>query len=200
MFRSPMRWTSARTLLSSRAAQATVLIPVFGYLILFNDFIAGVLSFEFLTTGTIDPQSQGGGMAAWKLRLIFFGLLAIASARLLYSVSCPSAIKRNPDELALIQQAESVMSPQMIREICMEADLSQAYEDIYFKVKGAKNEFQINRYKDERRDLLREAYFKLDLSRPLVLRTSLGLAVTGVLMLLIPSAILVIDVALATFG
>lgn len=84
----PVVWSRFWTVSSSRAARMTVLIPLIGYLIIFNAKIA-----EYLHVIRELGGSPNDVSVSPRLLLIYFGLCAIAAAVAIYSWRCPNAVK-----------------------------------------------------------------------------------------------------------
>lgn len=83
-------WSNLRALGNQPIARATILIPLFGYLIIFNDSVLPYLqlSKHILHSGDTVPLS-------WRLLFVYFGLCFVAAASVTYQVFCPTEIKRS---------------------------------------------------------------------------------------------------------
>jgi len=88
-------WPNYIWLFDSWLAKAAIGIPIVGYLILFNDSVAGHLTFEKLTHGSVDwslvPQH-------YRLRLVYFGLVFLGIANFLYIARRPYVMKLGTSE------------------------------------------------------------------------------------------------------
>ncbi|MDU9004919.1 hypothetical protein [Sedimentitalea todarodis] len=89
-----LNWQFIKPFLSGKTAQAMPLIPIIGYVVLFNDTIARHLNFEEITdgSGTLFIGSQT------RIQLIYFGLVFLGAASFWFRCSCPSTIKIASDE------------------------------------------------------------------------------------------------------
>lgn len=84
----PADWTALRSLGGSHFARATILIPVVGYLIIFNDKAA-----EYFTIYFDSCKNLGCG-PSWRLYILYFGLCFIAIGTIIFQRKCPSTIRR----------------------------------------------------------------------------------------------------------
>lgn len=84
----PVVWSRFWAVSSSPAARMTVLIPLIGYLIIFNAKIS-----EYLHVIRELGGSPNDVAVSPRLLLIYFGLCAIAAAVAIYSWRCPNAVK-----------------------------------------------------------------------------------------------------------
>lgn len=77
-----MRWAGLRNVGNSSLVRASALVPLLGYLILFNEHIAG--------QQTILGQFQ----LSWRLMLLYLGLSMVGIGSMIYVLRCPETIKR----------------------------------------------------------------------------------------------------------
>jgi len=91
-----LTWMQLRSVGNSRLVQASVLFPLIGYLILFNDQVSSFLVFRGL-----DAALPSQGILAWiwsrKLYLLYFGLMSLGVGSLIYSLRCPHLVKKHGD-------------------------------------------------------------------------------------------------------
>lgn len=85
---SHSRWNQLKALGSSNLVRASVLMPAFGYMLLLNDQVHQYLTIKY-----------GGWLLkylpdVWRIWLLFYGSLFLATATILYSAFCPQEIKR----------------------------------------------------------------------------------------------------------
>ncbi|SIN83152.1 hypothetical protein SAMN05443247_00044 [Bradyrhizobium erythrophlei] len=86
---SVLTWSRLRAVGKSSAAKVTVLLPLIGYLIIFNKNVADFLQLAAQFTGA--DQAQFG--VAPKLMLVYVGACAIAAGQGLYGLFCPAEVK-----------------------------------------------------------------------------------------------------------
>ena len=86
------RWSKLRSIGNSQAAKLTILIPLVGYMIIFNETIASYLQ---LSNELVGLSVEGSGSTASpRLLLIYFGLCWVALGSAIYAWRCPGFIKR----------------------------------------------------------------------------------------------------------
>jgi hypothetical protein len=85
------KWTTLREVGNLWAVKLTVLIPVVGYLILFNAYLIEYLR---LSPEVVSPPQLQTGAIGFRLLCIYFGLCFIAAASVLYTRFCPQQIKQ----------------------------------------------------------------------------------------------------------
>jgi hypothetical protein len=91
---SSYKWSSIRILGNSRIVKFTVLVPIIGYLLLFNDFL---LQYFKLSPEIFKAKTETSGIGwptLWRLYIIYFGLCFLAGGSILYNLFCPIIIKR----------------------------------------------------------------------------------------------------------
>jgi hypothetical protein len=86
---SVLTWSRLRAIGKSSAAKVTVLLPLVGYLIIFNKNVADFLRLASQFAGADDAQF---GVAP-KLMLVYVGACAIALGQALYGLFCPAEVK-----------------------------------------------------------------------------------------------------------
>ncbi len=119
-------WSSVKGVASNDLSRIVGLIPLAGYLILFNDEIAKLASFDTIA-GVADQVASPfflGGVA--KLRLVFFGSLFILFSYLIFRVFRPPVLDSSSGDLGFSARVEDSYSVYEIAS--MEA---QVYSDIW---------------------------------------------------------------------
>jgi hypothetical protein len=84
-----MTWSRLRAIGKSPAARLTVLLPLVGYLIIFNKNVADFLQLAAQFAGSGEAHL---GISA-KLMLVYVGTCAIALGQVIYSIFCPAEVK-----------------------------------------------------------------------------------------------------------
>jgi len=89
-------WTWLREVGNSTPVKLTVLIPLVGYLIIFNEALNDYwnLAKEYVGAPT--------GALSIKLPLIYVGLCVLAVGSVVYSLRCPDIVKRYPSSAAFV--------------------------------------------------------------------------------------------------
>lgn len=90
----------------------TVLIPLIGYLIIFNEKIAEYLHIVRELGGGVDNATVSP-----RLLLIYFGLCAVAAAVSIYSWRCPNAVKYYGSANAYVSAVKDVSGDFPMAEI-----------------------------------------------------------------------------------
>ncbi len=89
-----VNWQRLKPFLNGHLAKIAPIVPLIGYVLLFNDTISKNLSFESLT--------GGAGTAFFssiaRLQLIYFGLIFVGVASFIFFVKCPQTIILADDE------------------------------------------------------------------------------------------------------
>ena len=120
-----IHWSAVNTLSNSFAARATILIPLIGYLILFNEKMADYLNL----IGVLNANDNHYGVSL-RLLSLYMGLCFIAAAVMVYSLRCPREIKgysTAPDFIAKVQGTISGPSLRII-EVMVSSDPSMEDE------------------------------------------------------------------------
>lgn len=106
-----VRWDFVKGIANNDFTRVISLIPVAGYLILFNDEIARLASFDALAGvlgKDVSPFFLGG---LTKLRLVFFGSLLVLCSFLIYRVFRPDVLEISNNDMEfseLVRQRYSV--------------------------------------------------------------------------------------------
>jgi len=93
---SPPLWVRLRFVSNSTAAKATIVVPLIGYLIIFNETIA-----QFLNLAR-SVEAHNGAEVSYRLILIYLGLCAISVGVLIYGSFCPDEVKQYPSASAYV--------------------------------------------------------------------------------------------------
>ena len=91
------KWTGLRTVGNSLPAKLTILIPLIGYLIIFNADVAKSLNLIRELSGF---QTDHQFPVSPRLLLIYFGLCSLAVGQTLFSWGCPAKVKHYGDPAA----------------------------------------------------------------------------------------------------
>lgn len=114
-----LRWETVKSVASNDFTRVVGLIPIAGYLILFNDEIAGMLSFDALAGVTGAERSPFFLDGLTKLRLVFFGSLCMFCSFLTYRLFRPELLEAAKSDLEfseLVRQRYSVYDLAQIEE------------------------------------------------------------------------------------
>jgi hypothetical protein len=91
-------WSTLRGIGNSAAAKATILIPLVGYLFLFNSHFVEWLQVHAAVSQAPPPEAAEAGLG-WRLMCLYYGLMLVAIATVLYALTCPKVCKRYADSV-----------------------------------------------------------------------------------------------------
>jgi hypothetical protein len=91
------RWSNLRELGQSNFVRSSVLMPVFGYLLIFNDQIHQYLKVRF---DDVWPFSHVHSM--WRIWMLYFGTIFLAAGSMLFAWRCPREIKQYPSSFTMV--------------------------------------------------------------------------------------------------
>jgi hypothetical protein len=103
-------WTDISAISNSYAARVTILIPLIGYMIIFN---ANIIRWLDLVKGLDTSQSPDSIPA--RLLFIYFGLCAIALGTVIYGIFCPQDARQYASADAYVGDAVTNV-PMMVRK------------------------------------------------------------------------------------
>ncbi|WP_278924342.1 hypothetical protein [Pseudophaeobacter profundi] len=106
-----VRWEFVKAVANNDFTRVVGLIPIAGYLILFNDEIAGMLSFDALAGVGGAERSPFLLDGLTKLRLVFFGSLLVLGSFVTFRVFRPEVLETAKNDLdfsELVRQRYSV--------------------------------------------------------------------------------------------
>src|SRR5262249_15550840 len=83
------RWSKLRVLGQSSLVRASVLTPVFGYLLLLNDNVRQFLTIQFDAGGLFHYLPP-----MWRVWMLYYGSFSLAIGSIFFSWRCPAYIKQ----------------------------------------------------------------------------------------------------------
>jgi hypothetical protein len=83
------RWSGLRALGQSSMVRASVLTPVFGYLLLLNDNVRQFLTIQFDADGLFRCLPS-----MWRVWMLYYGSFALAIGSILFAWRCPTYVKQ----------------------------------------------------------------------------------------------------------
>lgn len=212
------RWSDYVSLFDGWIARCAMAIPIVGYLILFNDFVVGHLSFDLLAK---EKNLDFGLSSGARLKLVYFGLLVLGSANILYRARRPFVMKMGRTQNEYINRAlERFVLYDYVRideTINIEGHRSlygkyytSEFEDFKSMARGVhglsdsetvRSDWNGAKLKYEQllRSMLMDFYFRNESQRRISLTICICLALFGYALLFIPSADLFIKVVAITF-
>jgi hypothetical protein len=124
------KWSAFGPISNSLAARATILIPLIGYLIIFNEYVIKYLNLVGELGGAHDPTFS----VSPRLLLVYFGLCAIAVGVVLYSRFCPNGVKHYGSPNAYVGGVQGSVKRLALREFEVALENSDEYRPYYADV------------------------------------------------------------------
>jgi hypothetical protein len=95
------KWSRLRSVGNSLPARLTILIPLVGYLIIFNQVTAKYLTLIQELAGRTSPDHPIS--VSPRLLLVYFGLCALALGSAIYSYFCPNQVRHYGSSAAYVR-------------------------------------------------------------------------------------------------
>jgi len=130
-----VRWDFVKAIANNEFSRVVVLIPIAGYLILFNDEIARLASFNALAGVGEEDSSPFVFDGLTKLRLVFLGSLSVLCSFLIYRVFRPEVLQTSNGELEfseLVRQRYSVYEIAQMEEAVYSKHWTERTETFWF--------------------------------------------------------------------
>jgi hypothetical protein len=123
------KWASLRAAGNSPPVKLTPIVPIIGYLILFNEYFIGYsrLAME------LGIDKAGAVQISDRLLLLYLGLTALAVGSLIYSWKCPDEIKHHATSRAYIAADGASIgryAMDSIEDLLRDGEFSRAYSEI----------------------------------------------------------------------
>lgn len=99
-----IKWSVLRRIGNLPLMRAVMFAPVIAYLILFNDYVIKFLNQVSVNSGISTTFSINTG----NVYYLYYGLIFVGIASIVYSFSCPSIITRYPDGPSFAQTMKSL--------------------------------------------------------------------------------------------
>jgi len=116
-----LTWDFIEKVANNEFSKIVGVVPIVGYLILFNDSLVETLSFKEFVGGSDNLGSPFLLSSLFKLRLTFFGSLFLLFANIAFRVSAPHVLSHSKSD---IEFSEKVADSYSVREIiAFEADV-----------------------------------------------------------------------------
>jgi hypothetical protein len=119
---SLFRWDSLRRLNESRVVKLTILVPVIGYLILFNSHL--IEYFKLVIDMNLNCCQETGSIwertRSLRIYYLYFGLTCVGFASIIFQARCPALIKAHPSSLQFIEREINLVTARKIYEFSEE--------------------------------------------------------------------------------
>ena len=196
-----VHWTALRPVGNSVIVKLTILIPAIGYLIIFNNKLVGYVDLVREVSGF---DASSGLSVPPRLFQIYFGLCFVAIASAIYSLACPSIIKRYPSAIDLGAATRDSVGDFGYTIVEREV-LSSEYADQYRTNKKhfqqmVSQDFSVEQAKFEVNNALINIYFALkNLEKPVLRWLCVGCFTFGFFVLFISSIKIFFRVAVVLY-
>ncbi|PIW00548.1 MAG: hypothetical protein CO094_00915 [Anaerolineae bacterium CG_4_9_14_3_um_filter_57_17] len=95
-------WSTLKALSSSGLARLTIIVPVVGWLLIYNDTLARLLSSLLRENVQIEYS--------WKLYIFYIGLTFISISAVIFIVRCPRTIAHHLNRLQYIEKERAIFT------------------------------------------------------------------------------------------
>lgn len=209
------RWSDYVAYIDGWIPKLAFTVPILGYLILFNDKISDLLTFEQITN---TPIQTFGFSGLERLRFLYFGLILLGLSNFVYRVRKPYTFKFGSNSIDYIKTCFETFTFHdyhvLKEEIQHKGNLSGRVRSHVIasfstlnktnneKMRLSNPEWEVlkNNYGNVLRDILYEYFYQHDISRKVSLSICLLLSTLGYFCLLLPSGDLFVKVLLSIFG
>jgi hypothetical protein len=211
-------WSDYVFLFDGWIAKCSMAVPVVGYLILFNDSISQHLSFNTLANENI---LKFGASPTTRLKLIYFGLIFLGFANILYRLRRPFVFKVGTNQFEYVERALRHFTVSAYIDIHGEIRTEghhtlhgkyydSEYDSFLNLALGEKdgrkqrNETTVDwsgarsKYEGLLRSMLIENFFRNNIKKRISLTICLILSLAGYFLLLVPSADLFVKILVVT--
>lgn len=138
-----MNWEETKNLASSSFAKYTILIPVVGWLVVYNG------EFQSFLAQALDVQQAEDATVGWRIMVFYLGLVLIGISSAIFQLRCPPEIKFHDGLGGFINDTVAHLTDQKFTSLC------QSYGVEKPCAKGPSNNgFALNEY------ILREQWVK----------------------------------------
>lgn len=214
-------WSAYVGFLDGWIAKCAMGIPIIGYLIIFNDTVSQHVSFDILAGENSRPA--GGLSSTARLKLLYFGLILLGIANIVYLRRRPSVFRVGTNEFDYVERALQHFTASKYIDIhgtirheghhtlhgkYYDAEYDSFLELALGKHTGSRGRDAATtnwdeakkRYEEFLRSMLIENFYRNNVKRSASLAVAVGLAATGYFLLFIPSLDLFIKVLRVTLS
>ncbi|NIY80417.1 hypothetical protein HCZ23_13200 [Celeribacter sp. HF31] len=198
-----LQWPFIEKLANNDLSRIIGIIPLVGYIILFSDEISGLISFNAIAGVEANHASPFWLSGLVKMRLVFFGSFALLISNMLFRLMSPKVLEISKNDIAFSSQVLETYTVAELKEIenAVYSDRWQERLEIFWVIIGMTRQKKpqvsgyrpdvrrdmINKHSDYIRLLAREWWVGEMHSHKVARIASLFFAITGYLMLTIPT-------------
>ena len=119
-----LRWESLARTGSSKLVSLTVLVPVFGYLIIFNQQVVSLFDLSPYYIPSINENWAWLIDGKDRLYCFYFGLFSIGLGSILYQLFCPPIVKEFKSSFEYMTKAQDLYTNYTIGLLYKETEVS----------------------------------------------------------------------------
>lgn len=138
------RWSELRELGQSNFVKASVLMPVFGYLLLLNEHVQRYLIIQYDAGWPFNYLP-----ALWRIWLLFYGSFSLAIGSILFAWRCPVEIKRYASPFMLVDAERNHIAAHGQTEKEIAKKLQALYEGMSHWEQSLFDRFQLTRLRPD---------------------------------------------------
>ena len=101
------QWSVLRSVGNSHVVRLTILVPLIGYMVIFNERLLPYIELSKTIFGTSNGLESPLSHGSWRLLFAYFGLTFVAIASVVYQFRCPQMVKT----YATVEEYISAMRP-----------------------------------------------------------------------------------------
>ncbi|HDY8174068.1 TPA: hypothetical protein RQL04_004575 [Vibrio vulnificus] len=109
------KWCGLRLVGNSKVVKLTMFMPFIGYLILFNNEIINYFALSKSALGLEEAITES--ISFDRLYQLYFGLMLVGVASMLFSIFCPPIVKANDDEYSYYEKEIFSMTTKRLSQI-----------------------------------------------------------------------------------
>jgi len=145
-------WENLTKIGRSKVVSLTILVPIFGYLILFNQHLVQLfeLSSQIIPSisenrSNAEGQSVISSKTRARLYYFYFGFTFLGIASIIYKVRCPNIIQEYGSSRTYVREEKDMITDNRFYNICSKISEieKQAPEDLDPIVKGYENGWKV---------------------------------------------------------
>ena len=112
---SSLSWTAISSIGKSNVARLTILTPILGYLVLYNNTLNSALELSAPLNSSIEAATGLlSSLHSRRMDFLYFGLLSLGCGVGLFSLFAPGSVRRHSDEIAFVEAKMKICTPLLI--------------------------------------------------------------------------------------
>ncbi len=121
-------WANVTKIGRSKIVSLTILVPIFGYLILFNEHlinlfeISGQIFSEVIESSDKPSSSSVSSESKTRMYYFYFGLTFLGIGSIVYQIFCPKIIKEYASNREYVREETAFMTEKRVKHISSQLD------------------------------------------------------------------------------